>query len=322
MGPDLWLQTEMEVEQSYQLLEFEQANPNPSRYQGAGGKVQTPRGDLGYTMAGVKALLACNVRTDLIITPTDNSWMPITRAQRMQNLKDWVPYLQAPPEVQALAADIYSIPLQIGGWGAEQSEARRRLQKFAAVAAFLEKQLTPDAMNQQVVVCESCGQARSPAMPPGSPCPNCGSTQTETVNPAVELVLSESAAPLDMLMDNHQAFIDYYKDWFTADESIEASPLLKMAVQRRTQQHYKANTEFAKYMRSLELEASAPDAAANLITSDAANEQKMKQASAAQDAQDLRNLHQAAITDAATQVPGGLPPPQAPSNGNSAQPNG
>lgn len=315
MGPALWLQTEMDIEQAYQFLELEQAHPNAGRYRAAGGPGQNPRGDLGYTMAGVRRLLITDIRNELIITPTDNSWMPVTRGQRMQNLKEFVPYLQAPPEIQAEAADVYSINLDIGGWTAEQKEARRRLQLFAAVATFLEKQLPPGAMSQRSVVCDGCGQAVDSALPPGSPCPNCGDIRTETVNPAVEIVLSESGAPLDMLMDNHNAFIDYYKDWYSSDEGSIASPLLKMSVQRRTQQHYRATTELAKYMRGLELEASAPDAMADLITSDADNEQRMKQASAAQDAQDLRGLHQAAVMDAATQIPGGLPPP-APPSGN------
>jgi len=120
-------------------MELEQANPNPSRYKLAKGRMgETAKGDIGYTMAGVKALLKCDIRNDLIITPVEDSWMPVTRGQRIQNLKEYVPFTnpQIPKEIQALAADAFSISASIGGWSAEQREAQRRLQSFAAICDF------------------------------------------------------------------------------------------------------------------------------------------------------------------------------------------
>lgn len=309
MGPSLYLGTEMDVEQAYQFLEHEQANPNTNRYKLAQGKMgETPKGDLGYTMAGVKALLNCDIRNDLIITPVEDSWMPITRGQKIQNLKEFLPFTdpKISSEIQALAADAFSISLNIGGWTAEQREAQRRLQKFAAVSAFLEPQLNPGAENEQVLACEACGAEIDPAAhelaaQSGQPwaCPNCGSSETETVNPAVELVLTQSGCPMDMLMDNHDAFINFYTDWNVSDEAQESSTLLRRVVHRRTEQHYQGKMQYAKYVRGLELESQAPEAAASLITSGAQAEQGMNLASRAADAQDVRDLHKAAVIEEA-----------------------
>lgn len=313
MGPSLWLGTEMDVEQAYQFLEHEQDNPNPRRYRPAQGSAgATPKGDLSYTMAGVKRLLNCDVRNDLIITPVQDSWMPVTRGQKIGNLKEFLPFTdpKIPQEIQALAADVYSIHLNIGSWTAEQREAQRRLQIFAKVCAFLEKELPPGADSQQVLACEGCGEEIDPnaygmAEQSGQPwaCPTCGSKETEMVNPAVELVLSQSEVPVDMLMDNHDAFIDFYTDWNVADEAHEASRLLRMVVHRRTVQHYQGKMQYAKYVRGLELEAQAPDAAASLITAGAQSEQELELGTKAADAHDVREMSKMAMFDAAGVLP-------------------
>jgi hypothetical protein len=312
MGPALWLLTEMDVDQAYQLLELEQQYPNLKRYKLASPNLEAPKGNLSYTLAGVRALMKCDVRHDLIITPTDNSWMPVTRAQKIQNLKEYVPFIEAPPEIQAMAADAFSIPMSLGGWSAEQREASRRLRVFASIAVFLEKQLAPGALDQQTLVCESCGQ---PAADPATDavCATCGSPEKERVNPVVELVLEQAGAPVDMLMDRHDAYIDFYTDWVVSDEGREASKLLKMVVRRRTAQHYRGKTEFAKYLRTLELEAQSPDAVADLITSGAAAEQTLQTETKARDASDVREMNKLAVLEDAGALPAASEPEPLPS---------
>lgn len=315
MGPSLWLGTEMDVEQAYQLIEMEQAHPNKQRYKVAQGRRAEPaRGDISYTMVGVKRLLACDIRNDLIVKPVEDSWMPVTRGQRIQNLKEFTPFTnpQMPEELQGLAAEAFSIPYNIGGWNAEQREAQRRLQAFAGICEFLEKELPPDAIDQQVPSCRDCSspvdpEAQAMATATGQPwvCPNCGCKETLNLCPAVELVLDESDAPLDMLMDKHEAFIDFYEDWYVGDEGREASSLLKKVVRRRTEQHYRAKTEYAKFLRTLELETQAPDAMASLVTSGAAKEQEQLLGQRAADAADQRQMEQMAVMEEA----GMLPPP-------------
>jgi hypothetical protein len=148
-------------------------------------------------------------------------------------------------------------------------------------------------------------------------CPTCGDDDVEAVNPAVELVLNQSGCPMDMLMDNHDAFINFYTDWMVSDEEREASTLLKKVVHRRTEQHYQGKMQYAKYLRGLELEAQAPDAQAGLITSGAEAEQGMQLATKAADTQDIRDLHKAALIEEAT---GGAMPPGTPTSDETQQP--
>jgi len=247
MGPSLWLGTEMDVEQAYQLLELEQANPNPSRYKLAKGRMgETAKGDIGYTMAGVKALLKCDIRNDLIITPVEDSWMPVhARASGSKPQGVMCPSRthKIPKEIQALAADAFSISASIGGWSAEQREPNAGCSHSLQFVIFSARSYSPALKNNRWQACKACGTQVDPAAQAiaaqtGQPWPVrlVVKRKTETVNPVVELVLSESGAPVDMLMDNHAAFIDFYTDWFVSDEGREASSLLRKVIHRRTQQ--------------------------------------------------------------------------------------
>lgn len=312
MGPAMMLlATELDVEQAYHFLEMENAHPHMSRYKLATARAvdrpQRSYGNLSYNLIGVKALLRADIRNDFLITPTKGSWMPVTRSQQISNLQEFVPFLQLPEEIQALAADAFAIPLQIGSWSAEQREAQRRLKVFAAISEFLEKELPAEGRDQQALICAHCEEPIDETLPAGTPCQNCGAAETEMVYVAAEVVLTQSNMPVDMVMDKHQAFIDFYNDWYVSDEGVESSDLLKRVIQRRTKQHYQARTEYEKWLQRLTLEVQAPSAMASLVTSGAASEQDQALAAKAQDANDLRELQKAALLEQTGALPATAP---------------
>ena len=251
MGPNLMLKAAMEVETAFQILECEQANYSKQHlFALAGLKPDRPSGNLGYTAEGVEAFLNSDIRADFNITPAQGSWMPSTEQEKKADalaFADAASKVQD-PEVLSNVAKALKQPMSIGGWNATEHEAARRIEEFGKIVLLLEK-----------------------------------SGYTEDTDALAQVVLdSATSAMLDEEMDNHPAFIQFYKDWWVSDESVNASSLLKRAVKLRTIEHKDAMTSQVTDANARTIETQIPSKVAEVLSNQVdAQQEQSNQADAA-----------------------------------------
>lgn len=215
MIPNLMLKDEMEEEWAYQIIELEQENYTKERFLRS---LQHDReeGDLNYTAEGIEAFLQSNIRADFIIKARPGSSMPKTPAQKRANFAAHAEVVSRiikmlPPkegqdianEMLSLSAESFDQPMNIGGWSASEREAARRLKLLAESVKMREQSGFSDASQEMAVL----------------------------------ILLETPQAMISVEMDEHDAYIEFYKDWFVADEGVHASPLLRKVVEVRTIEH-------------------------------------------------------------------------------------
>jgi hypothetical protein len=212
MGPNLMLLTAMEVEHAYQVLECEQANYSKQHLMRLAGLGPEATGNLGFSVEGVEAFIDSDLRADFLITPIPGSWMPTTEMEKKADAVAFADAAQKVEDAETLAAlaRTFRQPVSAGsGYGATEREAARRLEEFAKVA--------------RVMV---------------------SGGYTEATDEMAQVILdSATNAALNVEMDNHPAFVNFYRDWWVSDEARVAPPVLKKAVELRVREHKAAMVE-------------------------------------------------------------------------------
>lgn len=235
MGPNLMLHAAMEVETAFQLLECEQANYSRQTLMKFAGLQPKAVGNLGYTARGVDAFINCNLRQALNITPAPGSWMPATEQERKADALAFADASSkvADPQTLSHLAKVLKQPTQIGGVNGTQREAERRIEEFAKVIQIM--------------------AARG---------------FTEPTDEMGEAVLNSArGAQISQVMDDHPAFIGYYKDWYVSDEAQNSPPLLKKTVERVVVRHKDAMTTEVADANARTLETQVPEQLASMATS-------------------------------------------------------
>jgi hypothetical protein len=252
MGPNLMLKAALEVETSIQLGELEQQNYSRQQLLAFGGLNPTSVGNLGYTQRGVDAFINSDIRADFLVTPAQGSWMPTTEQEKKADalaMADAASKIQD-PEVLSNVARALKQPLQLSPFSATEREGARRIEEYARTA-MSRNLINGDEQSAQAVM------------------------------------MFSPSAQIDVEMDNHQAYITYYKDWWVSDESRNAIPSVKIAVKLTVQAHKQAMVQNITDQKTDNYETQIPDKMAQVASNqiDAAQQGQVQQQQAEQQSQ-------------------------------------
>lgn len=199
MIPNRKLQAYMGTEWIKQVLELERENYTADVFLEMAGKCDE-KGEIEYTERGVRTFFNCDVRTDFLIKPVPGSWMPTTPAQDRANAAGFAQaaqLVQGNPQMMSLLAPAFGQDYSVDEWGAAQRNASMRLEEMARVSEIV----------------AGGGYSASPEI--------------------VQVVLMNIAewARVNPQMDKHEAFRNFYQDWWLSDEGRNASSLLRSVVE-------------------------------------------------------------------------------------------
>jgi hypothetical protein len=229
MIPNRKLQAFMGTEWVKQVLELERENYTPETFLEMAGK-SDEKGEIEYTERGVKAYFNSDVRNDFLTRPVEGSWVPTTPAQKKANAAGFAQaanQVQGNPEILSLLAPAFEQDFSVDEWGAAQHNASMRLEEYARVAKII----------------------------------------TESGQPPSEQLLATAQeqivewARVNPIMDPHPAMIDFYSDWWLSDEGRNASPLLRILVQKIVEQHKGGTVAQAQEQSTMQIAAKAPEMA-------------------------------------------------------------
>lgn len=199
MIPNRKLQAFMGAEWVKQVLELERENYTAETFLEMAEKANE-KGEIDYTERGVTAFFNSNVRNDFTIKPTEGSWIPETTSQKAAKAATFAQMagqVKGDPQMLSILAPNLGIDYSVDEWGAAQRNASMRLEEYARVSQ---------------IVSEG-GYPASPEM--------------------VQVVLTNVAewARVNPQMDNHEAFRNFYQDWWLSDEGRNADSLLRLTVE-------------------------------------------------------------------------------------------
>jgi hypothetical protein len=200
MIPNLKLKADMGVEWAYQVMTLERQNCSPEMFlRGAGAGKE--KGEVNFTERGVRAFFNLDVRRDFRIRPVEGSWVPTTPMQDKANATEFgvlAAQLQQTPEVLSTLAPKYGVDYKVNEWGATERAAALRLREWARIADVITRGGFPPSEEMADVV----------------------------------LTQAPAWAQINPTMDNHEAFMNYLRDWNVSDEGLAASPMLRAVVER------------------------------------------------------------------------------------------
>lgn len=195
----------LDKEQAYQLLLHDQRYLSMSQWE----KV---KGD--YGAEAVRYFLECDLRDELVISITPESFMPEMPSQRLAKTMGYAEFIaqsQMDPssELAAYVADQFGIPKSIAGIEPPRSKAFQMIDAFKEQAQAIAEQLgdLPDF-----------------------------NIENPMVEQIAQVVVDAAAMPVSGLMDNVGAIIDALKDWWSSDEGRASSNVLKAAVVLRVRE--------------------------------------------------------------------------------------
>lgn len=249
MIPNRKLQAFMGSEWARQVLELERENYSPEMFFESAGKCDE-KGNVEYTERGVRAFFNSEVRNDFMITAEEGSWMPMTPAQEKANAAAFAQAYQqveGNPQAVALIAPAFGQDFSVDEWGSAQRNASMRLEEYAKGCAMFRDVLPTEEIVDVVF-------ANVP--------------EWAKVNPQ---------------MDTHEAFMNFYTDWWLSDEGRNANPLLRLFVQTIHGEHKKGLIIQAQEQSAAQIAANAPQKAVEEQLSQA-QEAKMAEESAAAEA--------------------------------------
>jgi hypothetical protein len=229
--PNRKLQAFAGAEWIKQVLELERENYTAETFLGMADRCDE-KGEVEYTERGVRAFFNSDVRNDFIVKPVDGSWMPTTPQQERANAAG---FAQAAAQVKgdkqmlSIIAPAFNQDFSVDEWGAAQRNASMRIEEYARVSKIVSGGGFPASEEMvQVVLANTAEWAR--------------------VNPS---------------MDQHEAFRDFYQDWWLSDEGRNADTLLRMVVQTVHDLHLsKGVVGQAQEMGAAQLASQAPQMAA------------------------------------------------------------
>lgn len=253
----------LDKEQAYQLLTNDQKHLSLEQW-------AQVKGD--YGAEAVKAFLQCNLREELIINVTNESFMPEMPSQKMAKTMGYAEFIaqaQLDPasELAGYVAEQFGIPAALSGVDTRRSIA------YAMIDAFKE---------QAEAIVEQLGDLPT----------------FDTMNPMVEqvatVIVEGANMPISSVMDETGAMIDAMKDWWISDEGRTASNALKAAVTVRVRQLQEASVQEAQINQGYALAAQQPLQQMQASQQDAS-------ASAQEEAAIAQGMKDLAIEDARSQ---------------------
>lgn len=249
MIPNRKLQAFAGTEWSIQVLELERENYTAETFLEMAGKANE-KGEIDYTERGVTAFFESDVRNDFTVKPTEGSWVPQTTAQKRANAAGFAQaagQVKGDPQMMSLLAPAFDQDYSIDEWGAAQRNASMRLEEYARVSK---------------IVSEG-GYPASPEM--------------------VEVVLTNVSewARVNPQMDKHDAFINFYQDWWISDEGRNADSLLRLTVESVVGLHKQGMVATAQEQSTMQLAAQAPQQVAQEQMSAEQQAQQEQQSAAA-----------------------------------------
>lgn len=217
----------LDKEQALQLLENDQKYLTPQQWE----KV---KGD--YDKEALKAFLNCNLREDLIIEVTDNSFMPLSESQLQANLLGYSKFFAETQgalgdEFNAHAAKLFQIPQTIIGREAQVQTAYRDIGLFR---------------EQAIPIVGELGDI--PSFDINDP----------TVAAIAQLVVAEANCPVSFEMDDLNTYMDSLRDWWQTDGGRDSSNVLKAAILWRAKEIDEAKVLEQQKALSLQMAAQAP----------------------------------------------------------------
>lgn len=252
MGPNLMLVSEMEEEWSYQTLEMELENFTEERYLKMANQSVTAEdtdGSVTFSAEGIKAFRNCVPRRDLEVFTVPGSWMPRNEMERqakfaafvqlsVEIMKSGMPVAQA-EQLIAQAAEVYGITeIDLGGWTTTEQVAAARIHAFAATVEKFEKNGKREPTEELIK----------------------------------EIMDATPNATIDMEMDNHPIFAEFYKQWWASDEARPetCSKLLRAVIRTQKLLHDDGVVYIAQELAKDKIESDAPLAIAAQETAAAA----------------------------------------------------
>jgi hypothetical protein len=217
----------LDKEQAYQLLLNDQKHLSMEQW-------KQIKGD--YGSEAVDAFLKANLRDELIIAVTPESFMPEMPSQKLSKtmaFAEFVANSQMPleSELAAFVGDQFGIPKSIAGGETAKSIA------IAQIDAFKE---------QAMGIAQQLGDIPS----------------FDLENPMVEqiatVVVQAAQMPISGVMDNTPGMVDAMKDWWSSDEGRMAPNVLRAAVLLRVRELQAAGVREAQINQGYAIASQQP----------------------------------------------------------------
>jgi hypothetical protein len=265
-GPQLQNYAQMEIDQAYQKLEQRQKYWPKKMYEQFALEIGSD---------AVKWFMNCNVRQDISITVAPGSWMPALDEDKKADFQAFLtligPLLLAKGDPKIID-DVIREGNNIFGNGSlnfadisqENVEARLRLDALQDVGSFTEQQFG------QFILDPTTGDVNSEAL-------NVAYAQTAKLL-KIDHIQEDpqdifATLPLDVMLDDHQEFIEAYKDWLKSAEGRAASIFVRTLVRELANYHIQAESFEAYKMKQYGNLAQLPDLQAGVIADQVQTEQ-------------------------------------------------
>lgn len=256
----------LDKEQAYQLLLNDQKHMSMEQW-------EQVKGD--YGAEAVQAFLQCDLREELIITVTPESFMPEMPSQKLSKTMAFAEFIanaQMPldNELAAYVGQQFGIPSSIAGGEAARSIA------IAQIDAFKE---------QAVAVAMQLGDVQT------------FDIDDPMVAQIAQVIVESANMPVSGLMDNTAGIIDCMRDWWSSDEGRIAPNVLKAAITFRVRELQQASVKETQINTTYDLMAQQP-----VMQMQA--EQQAAAAQAQEQAEVLRETKDMAIEETRMQLEG------------------
>lgn len=211
LGLPLALRSQADVEWAYQVLELYQKNWVDEYHKTMLG---------GYSVQEAEAFRELDIRNDLRITISNNSWIPRTEDEERQ---DFLAYLTAGGIPLGFANP--SIPLPIRKIAAEVFRPNMELDTIQPDIRIAETRIAQ--------LLKAGEELPSPAeLTPGEDDPE----EIEIAHQQAALILA-GQIPVRLKVDDHAIFIDVYRNFLKRDEGLNAHPIVQEAVEVLIERH-------------------------------------------------------------------------------------
>lgn len=242
------LKGQVDKEWGEQVLEIDQENwifPHPVQISDEYGTVET------------KWFEGCDIKGELQVSYDKGSVTPRSEIEKRMDLTEGLNVLdaagipmapfneQVPPEVRVLIADAFAIPFN--------ADKYRQAER---VAKILCDQLI-ELVQGYAGAAEQAGIPQEPGMDGQAPP---AMTFIMEQLPEVQQALAE--VPLEALMYDNVAMMQYIKRWFNRDEGLFAPPIVKAVMRARYKEHMQAMVEAAQMEGMAQVQMQAPQAMA------------------------------------------------------------
>jgi hypothetical protein len=195
-----------------------------------------------------------------------------------------------PLPIRMRAAELFNMPFQVMEAQAEKRKAQFRLERIKEAADLAEQN-------------------------------GYGSLPDGRANVGVAQFITQKV-PVDLVGDEHDTHIMFYREWLAQDDGLRASPVVQMCVRLKILEHNDAKASLAAYYSALEKQAMIPDMLANLVANSMTGVQDAAMQDASADKQMQRGMvqdeHKAAVSkeqQAGQQPQPGQQPGQPPAAG-------